>query len=91
MAEETKTQEQQQAPVQASHCSGDCMKCNYLQRTLCASQMSLYNMRMLAGMEQELTILKNITRRLDDKLQALQNNEALLFEPVRPEDTAQEG
>ena len=92
MAEETKTQEQQQqAPKQASHCSGDCMQCFPAQRMLCASQMSLYNMKMLAGMEQELVILKNITRRLDEKLQAIQDNEATLFEPARPELKAQEG
>ena len=88
MAEEVRNQEQQ-APVVTSHCSGDCMKCAAGQRVLCSSQMALYNMRMLAQMEQEMVILKNITRRLDEKLEALQNNEALLFEPVRPEGQAQ--
>ena len=91
MAEETKNTEQQQAPKPTSHCSGDCLKCFPAQRTLCASQISFYNMRMLAGMEQELVILKNITRRLDEKLQAIQDNEATLFEPARPELKAQEG
>lgn len=88
MAEEVKTQEQQK-PVTANHCSGDCRNCNYLQRGLCASQMSLYNMRQLEQMQQEMVILKNITRRLDEKLEAIQSNEALLFEPVRPEGQAQ--
>ena len=90
MEEEAKITEQKN-PVATNHCSGDCMKCNYMQRGLCASQMSLYNMKMLERMEQEFVILKNITRRLDEKLEALQSSEATLFEPVRPEGTAQEG
>ena len=67
-------------------CTGDCKVCTLFQRQYCASQISYNNMRLLERMEQEIVILKGISRLLNEKLEAIQNNEAMLMDP-----TAQEG
>ena len=80
-------QTEQQATQQGGHCTGNCKLCNLYQRQYCASQIAYTNMRMLERMEQEIVILKSVTRKLNEKLEAIQNNEALLLDPT----TAQEG
>ena len=62
-----------------SKCTGNCMACTVFQRQYCASQLAYSNMRMLELLQQELTDIS-------EKIEAIQNNEASLFDP-----TAQEG
>lgn len=88
MAEnETKPEAQQMAAgQQTGKCTGDCKVCSLFQRQYCASQISYNNMRLLERIEQEIVILKGISRLLNEKLEDIQNNEAMLMDP-----TAQEG
>ena len=64
-----------------SRCSGNCMTCNPFQRQFCASQLSYNNMLMMEQMTQ-------LVKAIEEKVEALQNNEATLIEPL---DTAQSG
>ena len=66
-------------------CTGDCKVCTLFQRQYCASQISYNNMRLLERMEQEIVILKGISRLLNEKLEAIQNNEAMLMDPIAQE------
>jgi hypothetical protein len=77
--------QQPEAQQQAGHCTGNCKMCTLFQRQYCASQISYNNMRMLERMEQEIVILKGITRKLNEKLEAIQNNEAMLMDPIAQE------
>ena len=56
------------------HCTGDCMKCIPFQRQYCAAQLGYNNMRLLESLTTEM-------RHLREKVEALQNNESLLFNP----------
>ena len=64
------------------HCTGDCMNCHAIQRALCASQMSYYNMRMLETLSKDFFSLKESVDKVNERVEALQNNEATLFNPV---------
>lgn len=55
-------------------CTGNCMACTVFQRQYCASQLAYSNMRMLELMQQTLTSMQ-------EKIEAMQNNEAMLFCP----------
>ena len=63
-----------------SRCTGNCMACTILQRQYCASQLAYSNMRMLEQMQQEIV-------KIEEKIEAMQNNEATLFYPTLTEDT----
>lgn len=67
---------------QESRCNGNCMGCNPFQRQFCASQLSYNNMRMIEQLAQ-------LVDKIEGKIEALQNNEALLIDPLV--DTAQKG
>lgn len=66
-----------------NRCTGNCMACTILQRQYCASQLAYSNMRMLEQMQSNI-------EKLSEKIDAMQNNEAALFDPtVEINDTAQ--
>ena len=73
--------QQQPAPPQ-SKCTGNCMACNQYQRGLCYSQLSYYNMKMLETMVQINVGLQQNVKELKEKIEAMQNNEAMLFDPI---------
>lgn len=62
------------------HCSGDCMNCVPFQRQYCAAQLGYNNMR-------QMDVLFGEVRYIREKIEAMQNNEATLFNPT----IAQEG
>ena len=67
-----------------TQCTGNCMGCTIFQRQYCASQIAYNNMR----------ILDNVMAKINDlatKVDAIQNNEAVLFNPMEcEEDISQE-
>ena len=67
-------------------CTGDCLKCQPAQRAYCASQHSYSNMKLLDRMMEEIISMKGEVRTLSEKIEAIQNNEAMIFNP-----NAQEG
>lgn len=81
-----KTMEQNNQQQQFQ-CSGDCMKCNPLQRQYCAAQWSLNSMRMLAAMQQSLAAMQGTVDEMRAKLDAIQGSEASLFDPTKNEAT----
>lgn len=54
-------------------CSGDCLKCMPAQRTYCASQHAYSNMKVLDQLMSEVLSIK-------EKIEAMQNNEAMVFD-----------
>ena len=56
-------------------CTGNCMACTIFQRQFCSSQLAYTNMRMLEQLQQTVT-------NLQQKIESMQNNEALLFDPT---------
>ena len=67
-----------------SKCTGNCMACTILQRQYCASQLAYSNMKMLEQMQQVVVELKESVKTIDEKVEAMQNNEALLIDPMEP-------
>lgn len=63
-------------------CTGNCMACTIFQRQYCASQLAYSNMRMLEQMQQAI-------HRMEEKVEAMQNNEATLIDPMMPVSTPQ--
>ena len=59
-------------------CTGNCMACTMFQRQYCASQLAYSNMRMLEQMQKVVTDMK-------EKIEAMQSNEATLFDPTSKE------
>lgn len=80
-------------------CTGNCLNCIPAQRNYCASQHSYSNMKVLDAMMTELLSMKDGIKFLSEKIEAIQNNEASIFDPNAKlssdlslvEDTAQEG
>lgn len=87
--------QQQRAGQQVSQCSGNCKQCSLFQRQYCASQLALTNMRMMERMIQQIQMMQMHLDDIDRKVEALQNNEAELFDPNLGQnlghDIAQEG
>lgn len=75
------TQSQQ---TQQFKCTGDCMKCLPVQRAYCASQHAYSNMRVLDKLMGIVMNLQEEVKSIVEKIEALQNNEALLFDPSSP-------
>jgi len=67
-------------------CSGNCLQCLPAQRAYCASQHAYSNMKVLDTMMGIVIELKDDLKMLSDKIDAIQNNEASIFDP-----NAQEG
>ena len=64
-------------------CTGDCLTCSNAQRQYCASQHAYKSMRMLERMEQQIADIR-------ETIEAIQNNEAMVFDPHQ-EHIAQSG
>lgn len=86
MAQENNNHTQQQTPKFA--CSGNCLNCNPQQRTYCASQHALSNMRVLdkvmetlTSIREEIDVMKGEVKEMAQKIEAIQNNEADIFDP----------
>lgn len=67
---------------QTQHCSGNCMKCSPFQRAYCSSQLAYSNMRMLELVEQNIETMQGQMAKLAEKVEAMQNNEAMLICPT---------
>ena len=62
-------------------CSGNCLNCLPAQRTYCASQHAYSNMKVLDTVMGAILELKSDVSEMKAKIEALQNNEAMLFDP----------
>jgi len=74
---------------QVYRCTGDCLQCSAGQRQYCASQFTYNSMRMIESMSQAIALMQGSVEEIKSKIESLQNNEALVFNPN--EDIAQEG
>lgn len=74
--------EQQQNKPQGFTCTGDCLRCNIAQRQYCAAQFTYNSMRMLEQMQQSLSALQGTVGELTAKMEAIQGNEASIFDPT---------
>lgn len=74
------------ANVPAGHqqfrCTGDCFRCQPLQRQYCAAQWSYNSMRMLESMQEAIEAMHGTVEELKVKVDAIQGNEASLFDPT---------
>ena len=63
-------------------CTGDCLKCTIVQRQYCAAQKAYDNQRLLVELTSAVADLKA-------KIEAIQDNEAHVFNPATtPEDSS---
>lgn len=62
-------------------CSGNCLDCSPAQRAYCASQHAYSNMKVLDAMMQEVLSMKQNVQALSEKIEAIQSNEAKVFDP----------
>ena len=76
----------QQPAQQQSRCTGNCMACSILQRQYCASQLAYSNMRMLEQIQGEIASLQQNCKALCEKVDAIQNSEAMLIDPMEETD-----
>ena len=73
-------------------CSGNCLNCLPAQRAYCASQHAYSNMKVLDAMMSVVLHMEMDIKALADKIEAMQNNEATIFDPnAEPEPITQEG
>lgn len=72
-------------------CSGDCLRCHPNQRQYCASQFTYNSMRMIEQMQASLSTMQGTIDEMKVKIEAIQGNEANLFDPTYVSDTAQSG
>ena len=78
---------QAQQPPQFK-CPGNCLQCIPAQRQYCASQHAYSNMLVLdkvmetlVGMQGQIEILQGTVKDLATKIEAIQSNEAAVFDP----------
>lgn len=73
-------------------CTGNCLNCMPAQRGYCASQHAYSNMKVLDAMMDMMVAMQGDMKQMAQKIEAMQNNEAAIFDPSLAEiDTAQEG
>ena len=63
-------------------CTGNCMACTIFQRQYCASQLAYSNMKMLEQMQQAAATIQQDIKALKEKVEAMQNSEAALIDPM---------
>ena len=73
---------------QQFQCSGNCLNCQPAQRQYCASQHSYSNMKVLDNMmellkkmQTDMQAMQGSITELAEKVEAVQNNEATVFDP----------
>lgn len=62
-------------------CTGNCLGCLPAQRAYCASQHAYSNMKVLDSMMGTLLNMQGDIKALSEKIEAMQNNEASVFDP----------
>ena len=67
-------------------CSGNCLNCLPAQRGYCASQHAYSNMKVLDRMMDIVMEMKGTVDEMKIKIEAMQNNESLLFDPNEEEE-----
>lgn len=79
---------------QQFRCTGDCLTCRAIndrkiQWQYCAAQKALENQEMLVAMMQTVKAMAGEIRELNEKIKAIQDSEAMVFDPNKePEDVA---
>ena len=68
--------------TQQFQCVGDCLKCSAAQRQYCASQHAYNSMRLLQAMQSSIAAMSGKIEDLEAKLNAIQDNEAMVFSPT---------
>ena len=63
-------------------CTGDCFRCQPLQRQYCAAQWSYNGLRIMEKIESTLESMNGTIKELSVKIDAIQGNEASLFDPT---------
>ena len=66
---------------QQFQCTGDCLKCIPVQRQYCASQHTYQSLRIIQNMQETVTVMACTIEELKEKINAIQANEALVFDP----------
>ena len=67
-------------------CTGNCLNCKPVQRQYCASQHAYNTMRMMQVMEESLKAMAGTVEELKTKITAIQDSEALVFDPNKKPD-----
>lgn len=67
---------------QKNQCTGNCLNCLPAQRAYCASQHAYSNMKVLDNMMMLMIDMQGTIKEIQAKVEAMQNNEALLFDPT---------
>lgn len=85
--------EQENQQQQQFRCTGDCLTCRAvtdrkIQWQYCAAQKGLENQRMLMAMTQALEALAGEVKGLNEKIKAIQDSEAMVFDPSREPEEA---
>ena len=85
--------EQNQQQQQQFRCTGDCLTCRAvtdrkIQWQYCAAQKGLENQRMLMAMTQALESMTGEVRELKEKIRAIQDSEATVFDPNKEPEEA---
>ena len=76
---------------QSFKCSGDCLNCRknpnerMTQWQYCASQFTYNSMRMVENIRESLTAMQGTIDELKEKIEAIQNNEATVYDPTKDE------
>lgn len=70
-------------------CSGDCLQCHPNQRQYCAAQFTYNSMRMIEQMQDSLKSMQGTVEELKAKIEAIQGNEAAIFDPSKKADQEQ--
>ena len=66
-------------------CSGDCLKCHPAQRAYCTSQFTYNTMRLVENLSADLGKMVGTVEELKQKIEAIQNSEANVFNPTNEE------
>lgn len=74
--EQTSKNQQQQF-----RCTGDCLNCSRVQREYCGAQKGYDNQRLLVEMKNSLSAISGAVEDLRQKIAAIQDNEAMVFDP----------
>lgn len=89
--------------IQNFKCSGDCLNCRAvndrkIQWQYCAAQFSYNSLRAMQTMQEAVSAIAGEVKELKAKIEAIQNSEALVFDPnsetltnTPPITTTQEG
>lgn len=66
---------------QQFRCTGDCINCNRAQREYCGAQKGYDNQQLLMEMQKTLAAMSGAIDELKHKVAAIQDNEAMVFDP----------